>query len=87
MVVGYTETMIAINIEEMQRDLSGYLQRVTAGETLLIVQGDKPIAELKPIAPVLDQLRPFGLCAGQFTVPPDFDGTLPGEVLAEFEGS
>jgi antitoxin (DNA-binding transcriptional repressor) of toxin-antitoxin stability system len=53
--------MITINIDEMQRDLPGYLQRVRAGETLLILQGDKPIAELKPVAPVLEQLRPFGL--------------------------
>ena len=78
--------MITINIDEMQRDLPGYLQRVRAGETLLILQGDKPIAELKPVAPVSEQLRPFGLCAGEFTVPVDFDAPLPDEVLTEFEG-
>ena len=30
--------------------------------------------------------RPFGLCAGEFTVPDDFDGPLPEQVLREFEG-
>ena len=75
--------MITVNIDEMQRDLPGYLQRVSAGETLIIMQGDKPIAELKPVAQVEPNMRPFGLCAGEFTVPPDFDAPLPNAVLAE----
>jgi hypothetical protein len=32
------------------------------------------------------QARPFGLCAGQFTVAADFDRPLPDEILKEFEG-
>lgn len=32
------------------------------------------------------QLRPFGLCAGEFTVPDDFDAPLPEEILSAFEG-
>jgi antitoxin (DNA-binding transcriptional repressor) of toxin-antitoxin stability system len=42
------------------------------------VDADKPIAELKPAssnAPT-KQLRPFGLAAGEFTVPDDFDAPL-----------
>lgn len=31
-------------------------------------------------------LRPFGLAAGEFVVPDDFDAPLPNEVLADFEG-
>jgi hypothetical protein len=31
--------------------------------------------------------RPFGLCAGVFEVPDDFDAPLPNEVLDAFEGS
>jgi len=30
--------------------------------------------------------RPFGLCAGEFTVPDDFDEPLPEQILQEFEG-
>jgi predicted DNA-binding antitoxin AbrB/MazE fold protein len=30
--------------------------------------------------------RPYGLCAGQFTVPDDFDQPLPENILREFEG-
>jgi hypothetical protein len=29
--------------------------------------------------------RPFGLCAGEFVVPDDFDSPLSEEILAEFE--
>jgi|688.fasta_scaffold116376_2 hypothetical protein len=32
------------------------------------------------------QLRPFGLCAGEFTVPNDFDAPLPEDLLSAFEG-
>lgn len=32
------------------------------------------------------RLRPFGLCAGEFIVPNDFDSPLPDEILSMFEG-
>ena len=40
-------------------------------------------------APLEEQkeLRPFGLAAGEFTVPPDFNDPLPEEILQDFEGS
>jgi antitoxin (DNA-binding transcriptional repressor) of toxin-antitoxin stability system len=78
--------MTTITLEDMKRDLSGALKRVSAGETLLIVEANKPVAELKPVPPAAQQLRPFGLCAGEFVVPADFDAPLPDEILAEFEG-
>jgi hypothetical protein len=30
--------------------------------------------------------RPFGLCAGEFTVPDDFDEALPESILSDFDG-
>jgi len=30
--------------------------------------------------------RPYGLCAGEFAVPDDFDAPLPENIIAEFEG-
>ncbi|MDJ0729360.1 MAG: hypothetical protein QNJ33_05130 [Crocosphaera sp.] len=41
--------------------------------------------ELKPIVNN-KQLRPFGLCAGEFTVPENFDDPLPEDILNAFEG-
>lgn len=34
---------------------------------------------------IANQLRPIGLCAGEFTVPDDFDDPLPAEILELFE--
>ncbi len=77
--------MLSISVDEMQRDPLKYLQQVEAGETLVIFRLDKPMAELKPVASS-KQLRPFGLCAGEFTVPDDFDAPLPEDLLSAFEG-
>ncbi|MEW5957574.1 MAG: hypothetical protein AB1801_07615 [Chloroflexota bacterium] len=32
-------------------------------------------------------LRPFGLCAGEFTAPDDFDASLPEDMIRWFEGN
>ena len=78
--------MIQVNADEIKRDFRAYLQRVEAGETLIIVEAGKPVAEIKPIDSDSISLRPFGLCAGQFTVPDDFDEPLPDSIIREFEG-
>ena len=80
--------MIQISIGEIKRDFPAYLHRVEAGETLVIVKAGKPGAEIKPFIsnPPLKKLRPFGLCAGEFTVPDDFNEPLPENIIAEFEG-
>jgi antitoxin (DNA-binding transcriptional repressor) of toxin-antitoxin stability system len=77
--------MNTITLDEIQRDLPGYLRRVQAGETLVIVQAERPIAELKPVSALPPQPRPAGLCAGEFETPADFDAPLPEEVLRQFE--
>lgn len=77
--------MINVTIDEIQRDPLKYLHQVEAGKPLVIVRDDKPIAELRPIVSS-KQLRPFGLCAGDFTVPDDFDAPSPEDLLSAFEG-
>jgi antitoxin (DNA-binding transcriptional repressor) of toxin-antitoxin stability system len=54
---------------------------------LVIVRAGQPVAEIKPVAADAKQLRPFGLCAGEFTVPEDFDAPLPEDILKAFEGA
>jgi prevent-host-death family protein len=79
--------MVQVSVEEIQRDLAAYLQRVEAGETIVIVRAGQPVAEMKPVALGAKLLRPFGLCAGEFTVPEDFDAPLPEDFLKAFEGA
>lgn len=77
--------MMTITLEEIERDVAGYLRRVGAGETLLIMQAGQLLAEIKPPA-VAKQPRPIGLCAGEFRVPDDFNAPLPDHILEDFEG-
>jgi antitoxin (DNA-binding transcriptional repressor) of toxin-antitoxin stability system len=62
-----------------------YLQRVEAGETLVIKCAGQPVAEILPLGAHVKPLRPFGLCAGELTVPEDFDAPLPDDILHTFE--
>ncbi len=78
--------MIRISVDEIKRDFLGYLERVEAGETLVILRAGKPVAEIKATGTEEVTLRPFGLCAGEFVVPEDFDESLPENILSEFEG-
>ena len=78
--------MLTISADEMQRDLPAYLKLVQSGETLLITQAGKPIAQLQAVAQTLGEPRPFGLAQGEFRVPDDFDKPLPDDILDEFEG-
>lgn len=81
--------MVTISADEMQKDLPNYLQLVKLGETLVITQADEAVAEVKPVKPVTSgaqEPRPYGLCAGEFVVPADFDAPLPDDMLDAFEG-
>lgn len=78
--------MKTVTLSDLQRDPLGLLSRVEAGERLLVIRDNRAVAELRPIAATRTDPRPFGLCAGEFSVPEDFDAALPEEVLREFEG-
>ncbi|HEX7184139.1 MAG TPA: type II toxin-antitoxin system Phd/YefM family antitoxin [Thermoanaerobaculia bacterium] len=62
------------------------MDRVEAGEHLIVVRGGRPVAELRPVHATQPGPRPFGLCAGAFTAPDDFDAPLPEEIMRSFEG-
>ena len=79
--------MSTITVQDIQRDPAAFLQRVEAGEAFVVVRDQRPLAEVRPLVPTATQPRPFGLCAGQFTVPADFDRPLPDDILKEFEGT
>lgn len=78
--------MSHISVQEIQRDPTGFLNRVEAGEILTVLDGERPIAEVTPVKTQSDELRPYGLATGEFKVPTDFDKPLPIEVIEDFEG-
>lgn len=84
--MGYNHAMSSISVQEIERDPGAFVRRMEAGEPLVVVRDACPLAEVRPVPARAIQLRPFGLCAGSFTVPADFDQSLPDEILKEFEG-
>jgi antitoxin (DNA-binding transcriptional repressor) of toxin-antitoxin stability system len=78
--------MAAISISDIKYDPSAVLCRVEAGETVLSLRDGHPVAEIRPVPADAPQLLPYGLCAGEFTVPDDFDAPLPDDILVAFEG-
>jgi len=78
--------MITTTVEEIQTQWSLYLQRVEAGETVVIMRDDKAVAEIKPAQTAVTGKRPIGLSAGLFVVPDDFNDPLPEDILQAFEG-
>jgi len=79
--------MSTITIDDIQRDLPGFLRRIQAGEPLTIVQANKPVAKVTPLSPppTMNGKRPFGLAKGEFTVPDDFNDPDP-EIIELFGG-
>jgi antitoxin (DNA-binding transcriptional repressor) of toxin-antitoxin stability system len=73
-----------VSVEDVKRDPADVLHRVIQGETLVVTEDDLPVAEIRPITAVRKP-RPFGLAAGSFVVPDDFDDPLPEDVLRDFE--
>ena len=73
-----------VTVEEIKRDPEGILHRVMDGETLVVTADDLAVAEIRPVERVR-RPRPFGLAAGAFVVPDNFDDPLPEDVLRDFE--
>lgn len=79
--------MATISIDDIERDLAGFLRRVKAGEAMTIVQAQKTVAMVTPLHSVEtgEGKRPIGLAKGDFVVPDDFDA--PDEqIIEEFGG-
>ena len=78
--------MSIITVQELERDIRDFVRRLEAGESFVVVKDQHPLAEVRPLPLPAIESRPYGLCAGQFTVGRDFDEALPEEVLGKFEG-
>jgi prevent-host-death family protein len=73
-----------VNVHEAKTHFSKLLQRVQAGEEVIIAKSGKPVARLVAIKPKRAP-RPLGTGKGDFVVPDDFDAPLP-DFEAEFYG-
>ncbi|HEV8054390.1 MAG: type II toxin-antitoxin system Phd/YefM family antitoxin [Chloroflexi bacterium] len=76
--------MKTVSVFEAKTHLSRLLQRVSAGEEIVISRRNRPIARLVPIVgrPVFTP----GQFAGRIALSDDFDEPLPDDLLDAFEG-
>ncbi len=82
----HIRTMIRINVHEAKTHLSRYLERVEAGEVVVLCRRNVPVAEIRPLPSERTEPRPIGLHRGRFAVPDSFFEPLPEELLEAFEG-
>jgi len=78
--------MMRVDLEQIKTDLNRYIDLVENGEVLILMRHEKEVAEVRPLEQKHPSSRPYGLCAGEFSVPDDFDALLPEDVITDFEG-
>jgi prevent-host-death family protein len=74
--------MRQVNIHEAKTHLSKLLERVEAGERVVIARAGEPVAVLAPYRETLRKRR-LGAFAGQVKIHADFD-ELPPDMAAAF---
>ena len=75
--------MDVVNIHHAKTQLSRLLERVEAGEEIVIARNGTPVAKLVPMAL---QPRQPGRLKGKLKLRPEFDDPLPDHLAAAFRG-
>ncbi|HVM10078.1 MAG TPA: type II toxin-antitoxin system Phd/YefM family antitoxin [Acidimicrobiales bacterium] len=73
-----------VNIHEAKTHFSKLVERVAAGEEIVIGRAGRPVARLVPYRPT-GAPRRAGMWRGKVDIAADFDDT-PAEVIDMFEG-
>jgi len=79
------KAMIRVNIHEAKARLSWCLERVVAGDEVLICRHNRPVAALRAIREQPRRRRQLGHAKGRLVVPSSFFDVLPEEELAPFD--
>jgi prevent-host-death family protein len=75
--------MDLLNVHYAKTHLSRILDRVAAGEEIILGKNGKPIAKLVPVEPVT---RRPGRLKGKVKIAADFDAPLPAKIASAFRG-
>jgi prevent-host-death family protein len=84
-LVHMTDPPPVVNIHDAKTHLSRYLERVEAGEEIVIGRAGRPIARLVPYARSRRPRR-LGGWAGRVVITPGFDDPLPDDIGSAFDG-
>lgn len=71
-----------VGVDEAETNFSQLVERVAAGEEILILRAGEPVARLVPMEHPPE--RELGRDRGKLDVPEDFDAPLPEEVVSAF---
>jgi prevent-host-death family protein len=74
-----------VNLYEAKTQLSKLVERAAKGEEVIIAKAGEPKARLVPLARPVRNRKP-GDWKGRIVFGPDFDASLPEDVLTAFEG-
>lgn len=67
-----------VTIEEAQGHLDELIEKVNAGDEVILAKGGEPVAKLVPLAKRKGG-RVFGQCKGEVWTSDDFDDPLPDD--------
>ena len=73
--------MDQVNIHEAKTHLSRLVERVEAGEEIVIARGGRPVARLVPLR-TRTEPRPLGILRGRIRMAPDWDSPEVNEEIA-----
>ncbi len=82
--------MLKVNIHQAKTHLSRYAKRVQAGETVILCDRNKPIAELRPLPKdfeaELPKKRPVGFDDGRVSLGSEWDDAATNREVGELFG-
>lgn len=76
---------VQVNMHEAKTHLSRLVERVEAGEEIVISRAGTPVARLVPVRAPGPRREP-GSLRGRIYVADDFDAPLPADIAAAFAG-
>jgi prevent-host-death family protein len=79
--------MNALNIHDAKTQFSRLVDRVGAGESVVIAKAGKPVAKLVPLSAGDAPGKRIGFLAGAFAVPADFDTMGQDDIERQFDGA
>ena len=75
-----------VDIHDAKTNLTRYLEELKPGETLVLCNRNRPVAELRSLRKKAVRKPRIGAAAGKFAVPDSFFDPLPDDIIRAFSG-
>ena len=81
--LGCFKMTVQVNIYEAKSKLSKLINKVIAGEEVIVAKSGKPVARIIPFEKPTENRKP-GSAKGKLIISDDFDAPLPDDILQGF---